>query len=773
MSKRKNVLIFVMLFVALFSLFNVVAVSASGEVDVSLTIKGVALREFSDENGAYGIRYTTEVTNYNQDAEYGVYIVPEDLKSDTTKYQEVLGQPVNNGGEYTYTCALTDILPSNTSRPFVAKAFARVGEEDVAVSEWSEAKSIYTIATQALADEEYDKETGVSDYLTGVINTVHGKDSNLSGKYVIDTIKVGEENVEDVNAFDFNKEFILSATVVKEGDTTKKLTAYPVINVKNGTEDVTASTINQADAYGAYKFVKNDICDFTLDFNLGDTTVKTVEDCNLDSYNATFNQDGSISLSGMQVGSTLNTDWCDGHNLGYYALEGQYGVGTCVDIYFTDNNMPYVMFFADEINGNIGPNGGNGIILFNGVVQNDGILEPGKNTGYLRGGQLIAYGPNRMYSPDFKGHGDMDMYVPGINNDGETISANVLKMTQIGLRQSSNVNYKLTIRTYADSNGNLAFDILLGNADSGEIIHEVDMRARSTDAKHTFPVANLVPGNIIVYSSLKASSSSSDRFTTFKVSEPYESVVSGKTYSGDNFAGNKVMLTAGKNTNGVPGALRDDGWASDLKNYTNNYIAFDGGYTVGKYIDFTFTGNNMPIVTLFANEINGKINGTSTGTTTNVDLNGYLVTNIGGIYDAVSNPSGGEWFFNNMQYVFGPNRITTTLAGATSSQKITVTNGEYLSTLEIGVDYKYIVGSKEVAGNVVIDIALYTVGESDDTLVYTAEYATGKTISEVETLGDDVIVFAGIKGCYQDSENANNRFGYTTTFAYSEFYTKG
>lgn len=772
MTKRiKKFLTFVTLFVAFFALFSAAVFSVKATGNISLEVNDVALRTVSDASGKYGIRYTVTVNGYDSGAIYGMYIVPADLKDDQNEYREVFGEPTEKDGVYTFICSLTDILPSNTSRPFIAKAFARVNEQDVATSEWSDAKSIYTIATQALADKSYNKE-GVSDYLTGVVNTVHGEGSNLQGKYVVESVKVGETAVEDVNALDFNKEFVISATVVKEGDNTKKLTAYPVVTVDNGKGDVTDGTLSQVDAYGKYKFVKNDICDFTLGFNLGDT-VKTVEDCNLDSYNATFNQDGSISLSGMQVGSTLNTDWCDGHNLGYYALEGQYGVGTCVDIYFTDNNMPYVMFFADEINGNIGPNGGNGIILFNGVVQNDGILEPGKNTGYLRGGQLIAYGPNRMYSPDFKGYGDMDMYVPGINNDGETISANVLKMTQIGLRQSSNVNYKLTIRTYADSNGNLAFDILLGNADSGEIIHEVDMRARSTGDNHTFPVANLVPGNIIVYSSLKASSSSPDRFTTFKVSEPYESVVSGKTYSGDNFAGNKVMLTAGKNTNGVPGALRDDGWASDLKNYTNNYIAFDGGYTVGKYIDFTFTGNNMPIVTLFANEINGKINGTSTGTTTNVDLNGYLVTNIGGIHDAVSNPSGGEWFFTNMQYVFGPNRITTTLAGATSSQKITVTNGEYLSTLETGVDYKYIVGSKEVAGNVVIDIALYTVGESDDTLVYTAEYSTGKTISEVETLGDDVIVFAGIKGYYQDSENANNRFGYTTTFAYSEFYTKG
>lgn len=769
MTKRiKKFLTFVTLFVAFFALFSAAVFSVKATGNISLEVNDVALRTVSDASGKYGIRYTATVNGYDSGAIYGMYIVPADLKDDQNEYREVFGEPTEKDGVYTFICALTDILPSNTSRPFIAKAFARVNEQDVATSEWSDAKSIYTIATQALADKSYNKE-GVSDYLTGVVNTVHGEGSNLQGKYVVESVKVGETAVEDVNALDFNKEFVISATVVKEGDNTKKLTAYPVVTVDNGKGDVTDGTLSQVDAYGKYMFVKNDICDFTLGFNLGDT-VKTVEDCNLDSYNATFNQDGSISLSGMQVGGKFNGKvvnegnysdgeyiWTNEHDLGYYALEGEYGVGTYVDIYFTGNNMPYVMFFANEINGNIGQDGGKGVVLFNGVVQDDTKLQDGKEAGYLRGGQMIVYGPNRMDSRDYNAQGDMDMYVKGM--DGSIVDAGVLKMTQIGLRQTPDTNYKFTVGTYEDSNGLLALDLILMDAETGAMIHKASINYSSSRSEnYKIPVSNLAAGNIILYSSLKASKSSADRFTTFKVSEPYipqtNIVMRGAT-----FADGKVTLNAGGHNK--DGVLASDAWYSTIsKAFPNNYIGFDGGYEVGKYIDFTFTGNNMPIVTLFANEINESM-GAALPTATATDQitqTGYLISN-GGFYSNEYK----MFELTEYYYVFGHNRIDQTLM--TNSTTINSNINKYKTdvscvNLEDGVNYKYVVGSKVESDKVVIVFELYKLEGSTYTELYKGTYATDKTVSEVKALGDSVIAYAGVKGN-----------SLATTFAYSEFYT--
>ncbi len=45
--------------------------------------------------------------------------------------------------------------------------------------------------------------------------------------------------------------------------------------------------------------------------------------------------------------------------------------------------------------------------------------------------------------------------------------------------------------------------------------------------------------------------------------------------------------------------------ASHLDSSENEYVGFQGEYGVGTYVDVEFTGNNMPIVRLFANDIDG------------------------------------------------------------------------------------------------------------------------------------------------------------------------
>ena len=48
-------------------------------------------------------------------------------------------------------------------------------------------------------------------------------------------------------------------------------------------------------------------------------------------------------------------------------------------------------------------------------------------------------------------------------------------------------------------------------------------------------------------------------------------------------------------------------WNDGVRALDNSYISFEGDYGVGTYIDFTYKGNNMPQVMLFANNINGDM----------------------------------------------------------------------------------------------------------------------------------------------------------------------
>ena len=92
--------------------------------------------------------------------------------------------------------------------------------------------------------------------------------------------------------------------------------------------------------------------------------------------------------------------------------------------------------------------------------------------------------------------------------------------------------------------------------------------------------------------------------TTFSFGKPYRTMKDGVESSGAIFNDDGSVSLDHRNPTG------GNGWSSGYaKTLDNSYIAFSGNYGVGTYIDFTFKGNNMPQVCLFANVINGKITG--------------------------------------------------------------------------------------------------------------------------------------------------------------------
>jgi len=715
--------------------------------DTTVAINSLQLRTLNDEKGEYGIRFIASVTNYDSGLTYGMDIVPEDLKGDTEKYAEVVATPTEDGGAYTYECALTDIHATNRSRPYTARPFVKDGSEKTYVGGWAEAKSIYTIATQALADQSYDKE-GVEDYLETIVNTVHGVNSNLNGKYVYKTFTVNGEDVTSfAGAFTGDATFNLIVKMVKEGDESKVLTAYPIVEITDQNGQAINGVLTQVDAYGNYKLNTTALDGFNLGLSVGKSEVADVEDCTIDGYGVTYNQDGSITLAPathVNVSSQKGAFWSHGWGSGVSATKNSYlslgetKVGEFVDFYFEGNNMPQVVMFANVANAcmgaaststsnSAGPVDSYGYLISNGLFIATGSKMYGDNMFY-------AYGPERI-------HKNLDTF----NYDFSNLTT--VNGAYNGLDDDTNYKYSIGSQLL---DGKVIIAIELYNADTNTLV----CRSYYTTGKTETEIADV--GNMIVaYAGIKGKNLT----TTFKHGEFYTNsielpIAQGATFNADG----SVTLAAGRDTGISYGGAVQAGWSSGIGRFKNNYLAFNNLSKVGNYIDFFFTGDNMPQVTLFADKINGIICADLTPGGGEIEQNGYLIAN--GIYQAhATNP---VMFGENTMYVYGPNRISKNLNEIDYvNSGIVCVNGGY-SGLDASVNYKYTVGSQVLAEKVVIVLELYNADSSD--LLYRAYYPTNKTKTETETLGANLIAYAGVKGVKGDEKS--------TTFKYGDVYTK-
>ena len=194
------------------------------------------------------------------------------------------------------------------------------------------------------------------------------------------------------------------------------------------------------------------------------------------------------------------------------------------------------------------------------------------------------------------------------------------------------------------------------------------------------------------------------------------------------------------------------GWKSGVSAIiggVNSFLAFEGNYGTGTYMQFTYTGNNMPQLCLFANTINSDI--TCGGSQENagiIMLNGFTCTTASGE--------------NYKQYyaIWGPTRYygTNNISQNTQYRILRSAHPELtqagLETEEwANVNFRYLVGTyTDADGYIVMDIQLYNADTNE--AYYKEEIITTWLASEYGS--GHIIAYAGVKGA--DS---------TTTFGYS------
>ena len=453
-----------------------------------------------------------------------------------------------------------------------------------------------------------------------------------------------------------------------------------------------------------------------------------------------------VTLVGREAGTAGYESGIRHVENSYIAFGYKYGVGTYVDFEFTGNNLPQVCFFANEINANMTCHSGTAHLS----KPNEGYLMMNSLcvTGQLKGpDSLICVGPYRFACSQHGNHINYIEVTEG-NTKKYRVSSNSL-FTYNGLKAAGeDQRYIYTVGSF-DSSGKLAFEFALRDADTNEILETAQYVTGSN-------VSDVKPGHIIAYAGVKGDGVD----TKFTYSLPYEGETlpeSGVTRNDDG-----SVTLAGKTTPG--------GYAYHIAQLANSYLGIEGEYGVGTYIDITFTGNNMPEVLLFADEINGNM--TSMGGT------GLLFSN--GLANANNNVD-----FLRKYYVFGPNRLTLH-GGVTDTDKVvqntntyegsdsrlvtlvgyasgTLAESDYPYLTQYGLaqtpdtEYKYTVGTYENGGKVYLYIELYDL--TNDKTVYTIDQATNLSASDL-TAGS-IVLYGTVAG------EANS-----TTFKYSEPYTK-
>ena len=461
-----------------------------------------------------------------------------------------------------------------------------------------------------------------------------------------------------------------------------------------------------------------------------------------------------VELSGKQSSSP---GWKSGvrhMENSYIAFAGEYGVNTKVEFTFTGNNLPQVGFFVDNMNGNMTNEGGKGIMLMNGLFTAGDNTQSSSTTEVVGEHNLIYLGPDRMgdYWP-------VNNYISAaqLSSKKLTITENTL-FTQKALREDvTGRTYRYTVVCY-ESSGYVAFLVKLTDQATGEVVSGPFTKV--TD----IALGSVTPGHIVAWAGVKG------EYNNTKFSFDLPKVVDGDELYGraektitDNPDGTKTVemspgfVKALGATWGQTGTIRGQGYVSNLQDYAHNYVTL-GEYGVGYEFVTTFTGNNMPMIMAFANNVNASL---SSGVTIgNEAINkGYVITN--GITLQMSSQTAPFIYSENVLTARGPDRINYHI-GYAASNTPEPANGTFVSNkegefgaFEDGKNYKFVLGTKEVNSFVIMYAEVYDI-TATETLVFKGEMETGLTKAEIEAMGKNVLLMAGVRGV-----------GVGTTFTYN------
>lgn len=631
----KNALLTILLALALIFTFTGTAMINTAKADAGIiTVNNSASCKVGDGLENSGLKFTAKIekqaflTLYNtyDSVDAGMIIVPNDYVAKAGGYtfdklsalSELLGKTYSvitsdyatDGDYYIFDASIETIKDYNYNRDFTAVAFIKIADSDASSEEGFTAfdgayytySNVHTADVYEVAYSAFEDRSTVqnSEYPVDLGGGLYGKlDSEEYGiiKNYLDGVVVVENNGG-----------VLS--IANNG--TYYTSPYKVITNANG------DSVIDGQGKTATCFTLGESRMSVSSFENGENTVSFAKS----NDKVVYNQDGSVSLkAGILGGGDAPTANGYGANEnGYVGLEGDYGVGTYIETTFSasveykgsnladlgHDNIPQIVLFADSIDGYEAT--GKGLLLSTGVNSYANIY--GHNDDYV--GRYSIHGPDRMVDRSSVQWGNYKTKdYPLLTQKGLQADLNNTLDDSV---EDTVKTYKYVVGTFYNEEGKLVVRVSLfvknGKAwdeiktDSGKSYTDIFFTTEWTATD----VASMGT-NVIFMAEHKGSVYQPT--TTFTYSAPYTDTEIPMSY----IEANPVVKKNNRATVGDDGSLTmtvrysmDSTKGAMASTWSNSwdYYAYQGNYGTGWYLDFEFTGYNMPQLTFFAN------NGTAT-----------------------------------------------------------------------------------------------------------------------------------------------------------------
>ena len=440
-------------------------------------------------------------------------------------------------------------------------------------------------------------------------------------------------------------------------------------------------------------------------------------------YNATIGEtDGNDAISDITLNASTHTNASatilpqptDTEAMSYYRFKGDYGLNDFLVFDFTGNNMPILSFFNTEVDKTVYNHAENadvkGWIVSNGITNSDGTPHSGWSGAYANRINLI--GPYKIsYKFDDNGTGTKLTQVRAAVASNSPITMAKLK--------SSTDEYRMVVGWvgHATKATAMSLRMVVWNLTTGERI--VDFTegevakadwtgdialyghfGRTTTIDKLYPVVNGLDNALALYTPAM--------------------VTYNATWSGDD-----LILSAGSYEGSTVAPTSAD----------MSYIAFNGTYGMNDFIVFDITGDNMPFVSFFNNQVTNTVfNAENDASVKGWVLGNGLYQNDGTVYETNS-------VYWKRLCIFGPNKIAKydeTLSGQFRSVLGDASNPNMLSmySLQSATDaYRVIIGCVSAAGRkdkhfIQIGVINMVTGEvvyktTEDLIAWTTDYTEG------------------------------------------------
>ncbi len=341
---------------------------------------------------------------------------------------------------------------------------------------------------------------------------------------------------------------------------------------------------------------------------------------------------GKVVLdAGTHGGDNVTSpDNAKNHSLPHLDFNGEYGVNDFVVLDFTGNNMPAMLFFGEEItdtpyykdDATAAQN--KGILVANGWTTKKGIPVTAWQTETHMNGRLTVYGPTKTLK--------MSDTKQGFFRENFSVRPNPASVYTLSQEENANRKFRMFAGITAASAESFTYTIYLMDRVTGAAVYEdsitiantrivVGTKVENGQTKYVFNdgtisfADDIFTGSIALYSMFGRSITFDKVYaieedtTVAALKLKYlesqyqwmkDNVITtyGVTYADDD---QKVVLMGSKH-NGNQTQGPDYVRGRDM-----SYIAFNGDYGLNDFLVFDFTGNNMPILSFFNDQVTNTV----------------------------------------------------------------------------------------------------------------------------------------------------------------------